>query len=247
MSRLRVLYVADDDAGAALEADLAEREIELHLATRDAGVIDAISRLEPEVLVIDIGPPGRAGLELCTAVRERSGVPIISTSAIARDSIAGLEAGADDFIAKPLPAPELIARIRSQARRARGSWGLLAIDLGALHIDPLSLVVRLGDEPLALTPSEFECLHALAKHPGVTLSREQLVETIHGSRQAHVRSIDVIVSRLRQKLGDDPRRRWIKAVRNIGYSLSPPKPSDTDLEDPGGPARPTPSATEDLE
>jgi DNA-binding response OmpR family regulator len=170
--------------------------------------------------------PGKDGLEVCREVRARSDVPIVVLTARGEeaDRVMGLELGADDYLAKPYSPRELLARIRAVTRRARGRAGPrdAVLTVGTLHLDPSSRRVTLGGEEIALTGYEFDLLRALAERAGRILSREQLMEAARGSAdEAFDRSIDVHVSRLRQKLGDDPKRpRLIKTVRGVGYLLA---------------------------
>jgi DNA-binding response OmpR family regulator len=140
------------------------------------------------------------------------------------DRVMGLELGADDYLAKPFSARELLARIRAVTRRAKGRAGpvLKPVKVGPLLIDPSARSVTLSGRAVDLTAYEFALLHALAERAGRILSREQLMEFARGSAEdAFDRSVDVHVSRLRQKLGDDPKRpRLIKTVRGAGYVLA---------------------------
>jgi len=227
VSVVRVLYVEDHPRSAnEVRSYLSEQGVEVHVVRRAPTALDELRTLRPDVVLLDIGPPGGAGLDLCRGIRQLSAVPIISASSFARDAVAGLEAGADDFVPKPYALRELLARIRALARRARGGAGpsRIAIVFGPLFLNPLSLLVKVDDSQITLTPSEFECLHALARNHGVPVSRESLLAAIHGSEEGVlVRSVDVLVSRLRQKLGDDHRRpRWIRTVRGVGYILRIP-------------------------
>jgi DNA-binding response OmpR family regulator len=220
-----VLYVENTgrDAGD-VKAYFTDHTADVHVVHRDGAALDQLVRRRPEVVILDIGPPGRTGLDLCSAVRALSAVPIITVSSVARDAVDGLDAGADDFVPRPFSLRELLARVRSQARRARGGSGALSemIRLGPLRMDPRSMSVSIGDTQIELTPIELECLHAFARSGGATLSREHLRETLYGpeARAGNLRAVDVVVYRLRQKLGDNLHRpRWIRAVRNVGYAL----------------------------
>jgi two-component system response regulator RstA len=140
--------------------------------------------------------------------------------------VLGLELGADDYLTKPFSPRELLARIQAQVRRARGQAGPPSRPLvvGELVLEPAALRATLGGRDLGLTAYEFQLLRALAERAGQVLSRERLLELARGSaEEAFDRSIDVHVSRLRHKLGDDPRQpRLLKTVRGAGYQLAAP-------------------------
>jgi len=138
--------------------------------------------------------------------------------------VLGLEVGADDYVTKPFSPRELLARIRANVRRVRGQAGPVAetIEVGALVLDPSRMTVTLGGKPIEVTAYEFSILRALAQRPGKVLSREQLLDLAKGSADLSFdRSIDVHVSRLRAKLGDDSRSpKILKTVRGAGYMLA---------------------------
>jgi DNA-binding response OmpR family regulator len=139
------------------------------------------------------------------------------------DRVMGLEGGADDYIAKPFSSRELLARIRAHARRARGRSGpQKSIRVGGIAIDVDAMRATKDGELLQLTTYEFMLLRALAERAGRVLTREQLVDIVRGSAdEAFDRSVDVHISHLRAKLGDDPRSpRLIKTVRGVGYMLA---------------------------
>ncbi|HSK05591.1 MAG TPA: response regulator transcription factor, partial [Kofleriaceae bacterium] len=177
--------------------------------------------------LLDLMLPGTDGLEVCRQLRARCDVPIIMVTARTEeaDRVLGLEGGADDYVSKPFQSRELLARIRAQARRARGESGPRPerIEVGALVIDAGTMEVTVGGRLVPLTTSEFTLLHALAQRAGRVLGREQLLQLVHGtSEEAFDRSIDVVVSRLRQKIEDDPRTpRLLKTIRGVGYMLTP--------------------------
>jgi two-component system, OmpR family, response regulator len=137
------------------------------------------------------------------------------------DRVLGLELGADDYLVKPVSARELVARIHTVLRRAAGPRPARTA-VGGLVLEPERLRATLDGNELALTPYEFELLHALASAPGRVLTREQLLERAKGDADdVNDRSIDVQISRLRRKLGDDARRpRWLKTLRGRGYMLA---------------------------
>jgi DNA-binding response OmpR family regulator len=142
-----------------------------------------------------------------------------------KDRVMGLEGGADDYVVKPFSSRELLARIRAQARRASGKAGPApkSIVVGKLVIDTGTVSASLDGALLTLTTFEFSLLRALAERTGRVLGREQLLLLLHGSaEEAFDRSIDVHISRLRHKLGDDPKSpRILKTIRGVGYMLTP--------------------------
>ena len=195
----------------------------------DAAIVEAGNH-RYDVVLLDLMLPEKGGLEVCRELRARSDVPIIVLTARGEeaDRVMGLELGADDYMAKPFSARELLARMRAVVRRARGRAGpsLEVLRVGRLVIDPGAHRATHDGVELQLTGYEFALLKALAERAGRVLSREQLMEIARGSaEEAFDRSIDVHVSRLRQKLGDDPKRpQLIKTVRGAGYVLAAEEP-----------------------
>jgi two-component system, OmpR family, response regulator len=227
--RITVVYVEDDDRLGRLTAQyLATHAVDVRLVTRGDQAVGEVLRVRPDVVLLDLMLPGVDGVEVCRALRARIDVPIIMVTARTEetDRVIGLEGGADDYVPKPFSSRELLARIRAQARRARGKSGppKQTLQVGDIVVDPARMTATLSGKHLTLTTLEFWLLRALAERPGRVLSREQLLELVHGSSEdAFDRSIDVHVSRLRQKLGDDPRSpRLLKTVRGVGYVLSAP-------------------------
>jgi DNA-binding response OmpR family regulator len=145
------------------------------------------------------------------------------------DRVLGLETGADDYIAKPFSSRELLARIRAQVRRARGSSGPPAevLTVGPLRVDTTARSVTLRGKSINVTTYEFSLLRALAERAGRVLSREQIMDLARGNaEEAFDRSIDVHVSRLRQKLESDPRHpHLLKTIRGLGYMLADGEPA----------------------
>ena len=224
---LRALLVEDDPRLAALTREYLGGHggaVEV-VADGRRGLAEA-QRGGWDVVLLDLMLPGLPGLEVCRELRARSDVPIIVLTARGEeaDRVMGLELGADDYLAKPFSPRELLARIRAVTRRAKGRAGpaLKAVKVGALVIDPSARSVTLSGQAVELTAYEFALLHALAERAGRVLSREQLMEFARGSaEESFDRSVDVHVSRLRQKLGDDPKRpRLLKTVRGAGYVLA---------------------------
>lgn len=219
-----LLYVEDDPRLGRLTSTYLQRhQLVVHLVTSGEQALDEIGALRPDVVVLDVMLPGMSGQEVCRQLRHRHDVPIIMVSALDEevDRVLGLESGADDYVTKPFSSRELLARIHAQARRARGELAPLAskIELGALVLDEAAHEATLDGAPLPLTSHELTLLMVFARHVGRVLSREQLI-ALSRERGDEVfdRAIDVQISRLRQKLGDNPRApSWIKTVRGIGY------------------------------
>jgi two-component system OmpR family response regulator len=224
---LLVLLVEDDARLAGLTREYLESHgvLVTHVGDGRRGLEEAL-RGRYDAVLLDLMLPGKDGLEVCRELRARSDVPILVLTARGEeaDRVMGLELGADDYVAKPFSPRELLARIRAVTRRAKGRAGpaLATVRVGGLVVDPGARRATLDGREIALTGYEFALLEALARRAGRVLSREQLMELAKGSaEEAFDRSIDVHVSRLRQKLGDDPRHpRLIKTVRGSGYLLA---------------------------
>jgi DNA-binding response OmpR family regulator len=227
--QLVVLYVEDDERLARLTARYLESHaVRVTVAPDGAAGIREALRLRPDVILLDLMLPAVDGLEVCRQLRTRIDTPIIMVTARGEESdrVLGLEGGADDYVGKPFSSRELLARIRAQARRARGRAGPSdqSIDVGELRIDPAGMRATLGERELILTTYEFSLLRVLAERAGRVLGREQLIDLVRGNaEESFDRSIDVHISHLRQKLGDDPRNpRLLKTVRGVGYMLAVP-------------------------
>ncbi len=221
------LLVEDDARLAALTKEYLEGHgvAVVHVGDGRRGQEEALTGRYDAVL-LDLMLPGKDGLEVCREIRARSDVPIVVLTARGEeaDRVMGLELGADDYLAKPFSPRELLARIRAVVRRAKGRAGPARdlVRVGALVVDPAARRVTLRGREIGLTGYEFALLEALARRAGRILSRERLMELARGSaEEAFDRTVDVHVSRLRQKLGDDPKRpRLIKTVRGAGYVLA---------------------------
>ncbi|TQJ56453.1 response regulator transcription factor [Streptomyces sp. SLBN-115] len=226
----RVLLIEDDRAvrdGVALALRRQGHEV----AAAETGE-DGLNRLRsfrPDVVVLDLMLPGMTGLDVCRRMRELDQtLPIIMATARGDDEdiVVGLEAGADDYVVKPVPARVLQARIRAVLRRAAGvpaDGGIPKIDTyGDLAVDRAGLSVTRQGEPVALAPSELRLLLTLSASPGQVFSRQQLLEAVwQHSYHGDARLVDACVKRLRAKLGEPPREpRHIHTVRGFGYRFA---------------------------
>ena len=224
---LTALLVEDDVRLAALTADyLGGHGVVVTRAADGVAGLEEALRHPYDVVLLDLLLPGKDGLDVFRELRSRSDVPIIVLTARgdAADRVLGLEIGADDYVSKPFSPRELLARIRAVVRRARGQVGpkVKPVRVGDLALDPGARRATVSDREITLTGYEFSLLYALASRPGRVLSREQLIDLAGGSLdEAFDRSVDVHVSRLRHKLGDDPKNpRMLKTVRGAGYMLA---------------------------
>ena len=223
---LRVLLVEDDRKIATLTREYLENYgLSVDWVADGDAAIQSAERPDYDVIVLDLMLPGTDGFEVCRSIRQRSHVPIIVVTARVEvaDRVLGLELGADDYVTKPFSARELLARIHALVRRARGRAGPQAsLTVGNLTLDMQSCTATLEGRELGLTSYEFALLRALAENAGRVLSRERLLDLAKGGAdEVFDRSIDVRISRLRHKLGDDPRQpRLLKTIRGSGYMLA---------------------------
>jgi DNA-binding response OmpR family regulator len=190
------------------------------LAALDANAFDAV--------LLDVMMPGMNGLEVCKRIRDKSRIPVIMLTAKGdeTDRVVGLEIGADDYIAKPFSPRELLARLRAVLRRASPEMASDRIRVGNIAIEVPSRAVKVGDQPAELTGIEFDILLALARRAGRVVPRDSLLsEAGRSDVVVGERTVDVHISHLRQKLGDDPRSpKIIKTVRGVGYVLAKDAP-----------------------
>lgn len=222
---VRVLTVEDDERiRQSVKLALEDEGWEVEEATNGEDAIAIFNRAPTDVVLIDIMLPGMNGFELCRNLRRSSDVPIVMVTARidTHDVVAGLEAGADDYLTKPFAPKELSARIRALLRRARpSSPGHSRLVFGDLEIIPDEGKVLLGDSELALTKTEFRLLCELAADPGGVFSREALLDKVWGYGYfGDGRLVDVHIRRLRMKVETDPANpRHVVTVRGLGYRL----------------------------
>ncbi len=223
----RILYVEDDQRiRGSVKLALEDEGWQVEESETGEDAIMSFGRSPTDVVLIDIMLPGMDGFEVCRSIRRHSDVPIIMVTARAdtHDVVAGLEAGADDYMTKPLQPKELSARIRAMLRRARPSQpGNPRLQFGELEIVPQEGVVTRDGQQIHLTKTEFRLLVELANSPGKVFSREDLLEKVWGHGVfGDGRLVDVHVRRLRTKVEADPANpRHVVTVRGLGYKLQP--------------------------
>jgi DNA-binding response OmpR family regulator len=221
----RILTVEDDERiRTAVRLALEDEGWDVIEAESGEEAVEAFATNPADVVLIDLMLPGMDGFEVCRSLRRSSDVPIVMVTARTdtHDVVAGLEAGADDYITKPFQPKELSARIRALLRRARpAEGGRRHLRFGDLEVVPEEGVVRRGDEEVHLTKTEFRLLCELASSPGRVFSREQLLERVWGYDYfGDGRLVDVHVRRLRTKVEGDPANpRHVVTVRGLGYKL----------------------------
>ena len=223
---VRVLMIEDDEELAEILTEYLQRfNIEvvsvpdpyLGLSELDTGHYDLV--------ILDLTLPGLDGLEVCEKIREKTDIPIIISSARSdiTDKIVGLEKGADDYLPKPYDPRELVARIKTILRRIGRDKGEENAKKADLYLNPVTKMIHLKGEPLTLTAAEYGILAYLLEHANEVVSREDLIYNVDAVREeSSPKSIDVIISRIRHKLGDNPKNpRFIRSVRGLGYRLTP--------------------------
>jgi len=223
---LRVLCIDDDRRLYELLASfLAPNGVTLVHAIDGAQGLATLERDVFDAVLLDVMMPGMDGLQVCQRIRQTKQVPIIMLTARGdeADRVVGLELGADDYVPKPFSPRELLARLRAVLRRAQPAAVVAEIVIGRVAIDVGARQVRVGAQPAELTGLEFDILLALARRPGRVVPRETLLaEAGRDDITVNDRTVDVHVSHLRRKLGDDSKSpRLIKTVRGVGYVLAP--------------------------
>ena len=218
----KVLVIDDDERlNALLTKYLGRFGFSVRTAVHPKAGLRALRADPPDVLVLDVMLPDMDGFAVCRTVRETSGIPIVMLTARGEvaDRIVGLELGADDYLPKPFEPRELVARIQAVLRRQDRVDPRGTTRIGALTVSWAARSVRMEGRDVPLTTAEFELLGWLIRNRGRVQSRDKILDQTRGiDWEAYDRSVDVLVSRLRQKLGDDPKRpRLIRTVRGAGY------------------------------
>jgi DNA-binding response OmpR family regulator len=218
--------VVDDEPAIrrALERALRLEGFSVRTAEGGKAALEAISEAPPDVIVLDIAMPDLDGVAVTSRLRaDGVDVPICVVSARDEvdDRVAGLQAGADDYVVKPFALPELIARLHALLRR-RPEPSNVPILVGDLHVDPARRQVRRGARPIELTRREFDLLETFARHPGLVLTRAQLLTTVWGyDFEVDSNVVDVFVGYLRRKLEAGGEPRLLHTVRGVGFALRP--------------------------
>jgi len=224
---MTLIMVVDDDQDLAemLGIVLTGAGYEVDLVSRGDEVMPVLEAQTPDLILLDVMLPGLNGVEVCKLIREKSMVPIVMLSAKGdkQDVVAGLEAGADDYMVKPFDPSELVARMKVRLRRSTTDTST-DLQIGNIKIDQIEHSIIRDGHAIALTRLEFDLLVALAKEPGRVFSREALLSEVWGYRPAtDTRLVNVHIQRLRSKVEIDPENpRIILTVRGVGYKAGVP-------------------------
>ncbi len=219
------ILVIDDDASLAemLQIVLHQEGFETAWCARGDQALEAFHAEKPDLVLLDLMLPGRGGVDICRDIRAESGVPVVMLTAKSdtNDVVKGLEAGADDYVAKPFSPKELVARVRTRLRRITPS-DVETLQIGDLSIAVESHQVRKAGRSVSVTPLEFDLLLALARHPKHVFTREQLLKQVWGYQNpADTRLVNVHIQRLRAKIERDPDNpEIVVTVRGVGYRAS---------------------------
>ena len=224
-----LILVADDDAAVreSLERELRLEGFSVITVPGGRAALEEVARSRPAAIVLDVVMPDLNGRAVCARLRAdgvRTPVLILSARDEVADRVAGLQAGADDYLVKPFAMAELVARLQALLRRAEDARdpGSETIVVGDLEIDPAARLARRGERELELTRREFELLDVLARNAGVVLTRQRLLELVWGyDWAADGNVVDVFVSYLRRKLEAEGEPRILRTIRGVGFTLRP--------------------------
>lgn len=216
-----ILVVDDEPKIVRLARDYLEKNgFRVITAADGQSALTTARRERPDLVILDLMLPQIDGREVCRILRRESDVPIIMLTALSEeiDQVTGLEIGADDYITKPFSVRALVARVRALLRRTRGDIKAPSIiRVGGLEIDSEKYAVSFNNSPIKLTPNEFKLLILLASRSNQTLTREQLLEDLHGTASSMDRSVDSHIKNLRKKLESASGKSMIETVYGIGY------------------------------
>jgi len=229
------ILVVDDEKPIAdiLQFNLKKDGYEVFCAYDGDEALELVEEVQPDLILLDIMLPEKDGMEVCKEIRKKYEMPIIMLTAKDSeiDKVLGLELGADDYVTKPFSTRELLARVKANLRRQQQVITVnqenenKEIAIGALVIHPDAYIVSKRGEMIELTHREFELLYYLAKHLGQVMTREHLLQTVWGyDYYGDVRTVDVTVRRLREKIEDNPSHPgWLVTRRGVGYYLQNPE------------------------
>jgi two-component system response regulator RegX3 len=223
-----ILLVEDEESITAPLSEALSREgFEPVIAGSAAEALELAGSHLPDLVLLDLGLPDGSGLDVCRELRSRSAVPIIMVTARGEetDRIVGLEVGADDYVVKPFSAREVVARIRAVLRRTAAPAPTPlgeVVELGSVRVDRARRSATLGGEQLELSRKEFDLLQLLVDNAGTVVKRERLIDEVWDTNWfGSTKTLDVHVSALRKKLGDDPSTpRYIHTVRGVGFRFA---------------------------
>lgn len=222
----RILLIDDDEKlGELLKAYFQRFDMQLDNAVRPSEGLLKIQRDKPDLVILDGMLPEQDGFDVCRTIRKSSSIPVVMLTARGdvTDRIVGLEIGADDYLSKPFEPRELVVRIQNVLRRSRAAEdeNSKLLRFGSLQVDTERRTAELDGSPLDLTTMEYQLLVLFASNPGRTFNRDEILNELRGiDAQLFSRSVDILVSRLRQKLGDTSRQpRFIKTVWGTGYAF----------------------------
>jgi len=224
---IRILVVDDENQiTRVLKTTLSAQGYEVRTAADGESGFDLAMDWLPDLMITDLSMPGMNGVELCSAVRERSQMPIIvlSIRGEEKNKIEALDAGADDYVTKPFNANELLARVRAGLRRvAAGKEGSTEpVSDGDFHIDPASRMVRVQGREVHLTPKEFDLLIFMARHPNKVLTHRVLLNAVWGGESVHQPEyLRVFINQLRNKIEPADPPRYILTDPWVGYRFQP--------------------------
>jgi DNA-binding response OmpR family regulator len=221
-----ILVVEDETEIARVVRDyLARAGFDVIVVGDADSALATVRRAKPDLLVLDLGLPGRDGLDVANDVRRRSQTPIVILTARGdeADRIVGLELGADDYVVKPFSPKELVARVRAVLRRTSGARRTDEVVRAAdVEIDTGTMRVTVAGRPAELTQTEFQLLLALARQPGRVFTRSQLLDAVHGvAIDSYERAIDAHVKNIRRKIEPTPGSpRYVQTVHGVGYRFA---------------------------
>jgi two-component system alkaline phosphatase synthesis response regulator PhoP len=221
-----VLVVEDEIEIARVVRDyLDDAGFEVIVVGDGGSAIASVRSAKPDLLVLDLGLPGRDGLDVAREIRRWSNTPIVMLTARGdeTDRVVGLELGADDYVVKPFSPKELVARVRAVLRRTRAAQrGAEILRAADVEIDNGKMRVTVAGRPVELTPTEFQLLSTLAAEPGRVFTRSQLLDAVHGvAIESYERAIDAHVKNIRRKIEPSPGSpRYLLTVHGVGYRFA---------------------------